>query len=111
VDAAISAVVTVVVTVVIWGVIGSFGGMAMWLLIPFAMVIPVLLFGIPFVVALWGLVKMRAGVVIGPLMLVAASFLWASHYSADSDRAVRAFVTQSIEQASRPPSPSDDGRR
>jgi hypothetical protein len=102
VDAAISAVVAVVVTVVIWGVIGSFGGMAMWLLIPFAMVIPVLLFGIPFVVALYGLAKMRAGVVIGPLMLVAASLVWASHYSAASERAVRAFVTQSIEPASRP---------
>jgi hypothetical protein len=102
VDAPISAVVAVVVTVVIWGVIGSFGGMAMWLLIPFAMVIPVLLFGIPFVVALYGLAKMRAGVVIGPLMLVAASLVWASYYSAASERAVRAFVTQSIEPASPP---------
>jgi len=101
-DAAISAVMTFVVTAVMWGVIGSFGGMAMWLLIPFAMVIPVLLFGIPVVVALYGVAKMRAGVVIGPLLLMAAPLVWASHYSAASDRAVRAFVTQSIEPASRP---------
>jgi hypothetical protein len=101
VDAAISAVVTVVVTAVIWGIIGSFSGMAMWLLIPFGVVIPSLLFSPPVVVALYGLAKMRAGVVIGPLVLVAASFVWASQYSAASDRAVRAFVTQSIEPASR----------
>jgi hypothetical protein len=102
VDAAISVAVTLVLTAIVWGVIGSFDGMAMWLLIPFAMVIPVLLFGTPVVVVLWGLVKMRAGIVIGPLVFLAASLVWASHYSAASDRAVRAFATQSIEPASRP---------
>jgi hypothetical protein len=100
-DAAISATLTCVITAVVWSFVGSFDGMAMWLLIPFAPVIPILLFGAPVIVALYGLVKMRAGVVIGPMALVAASLLWASYYGPASDRAVRAFATQSIEPASR----------
>jgi hypothetical protein len=102
VDAAISAIVTLVMTAVIWGFIGSFHGMAMWLLIPFGPVLPMLLFSAPVVVAFYGFVKLRAGIMIGPIALVTAFVAWASHYSSGSDRAVHAFVTQSIVPASRP---------
>lgn len=101
-DAAIWAVVTLVITAVVWGIIGSFQGMAMWLLIPFSPVLPFLIFGTPVAVMIYGLFRQRTGVVIGPILLTVICVAGASYYSRASDRAVHAFVTQSIEPASRP---------
>ena len=102
IDAAISAIVTSVVTAVIWIFVGSFDGMAMWLLIPFGTILPVLIFGAPAVVMFYGFVKLRVGFMIGPIVLVTAIVALASYYMSASDRAVRAFATQSLEPASRP---------
>jgi len=73
----------------------------MWVLIPFAPVLPVLLFGAPIAVMLYGLLRMRTGIVTGTVLLVAICVAWAAHFTRASDRAVHAFVTQSIEPASR----------
>lgn len=74
----------------------------LWLLLPFANVLPVVLFGIPVLVAFYGLATLRAGFVLGPMLLVASACAAAVVYAHVSDRSVHAFATQSIEPASRP---------
>jgi hypothetical protein len=101
-DAAVSAVITVAIIVPVWIAVGSVQGGAMWLLIPFAPVLPLLLFGAPFAVAFYGFAALRPGFVLGPTLLVSLACAAALFYMLVSDRAVHAFATQSIEPANRP---------
>jgi hypothetical protein len=101
-DAGVSAVITFAIIVPVWVAVGSVQGGAMWLLIPFAYILPILLFGAPFAVALYGFATLRPGFVLGPILLVSFACAAAMFCMLISDRAVHAFATQSIEPASRP---------
>jgi hypothetical protein len=113
-DARVSALITLAIIAPVWIVIGSAQGGAMWLLIPFAPILPILLFGAPFAVAFYGFVALRAGFVLGPILLVSVACAAGALYKFVGERAVRAFATQSIEPASRPHgvlmTDGDDGR-
>lgn len=101
-DAGVSALITFAVIVPVWSAVGSVQGGALWLLVPFANILPILLFGIPVAVAFYGFATRRAGFVLGPVILVSLACATAVFYTHVSDRAVHAFATQSIEPASRP---------
>ena len=100
-DVLVSAVVTFAATGALWGLIGSVDGLALWLYVPFAGVLPALIFGVPVLVVLFGVAKMRLGIAIGPTLLAAVLFTSVSLFRQNSDVAVRVFATQGLEPASR----------
>ncbi len=99
-DVLVSAVVTFAATGAVWGLIGSIDGPALWLYVPFASVLPALIFGVPVLVVLFGVAKMRLGIAIGPTLLVAVLCTAVSLFRQNGDEAVRAFATQGLEPAS-----------
>jgi hypothetical protein len=101
-DAGVSAVITFAIIVAVWVAVGSVQGGAMWLLIPFAKILPVLLFGAPFAVAFYGFAALRPGFMLGPVLLVSLAGTAAVFYMLAGEQAVHASATQSVEPASRP---------
>jgi hypothetical protein len=101
-DAAVSALITLAIIAPVWIGVGSVQGGAIWLLIPFAGILPIVLFGAPFAVAFYGFAALRPGFVLGPILLVSLTCAAGAFFMFVSDRAVHASATQSIEPASRP---------
>jgi hypothetical protein len=101
-DARVSAVITLAIIAPVWVAVGSVQGGALWLLIPFATILPILLFGAPVAVAFYGFAALRPGFVLGPMLLVSLACATAVFYMLVGERAVHAYATQSIEPASRP---------
>lgn len=101
-DIAVSAIMTLVFGGMAWSFLAAFQGPAIWLLVFIYPLAIVMIYAVPVVAVLYGLVKMRLGLVLGPVLLVAGLVAFAGYYVRASDSAVRALATQSIEAASRP---------
>jgi hypothetical protein len=97
-DILLSAVLTFATMRAVWAIIGSTDGPALWYYVIFAPIIKVAIFGVPVLIAILGLVKMRLGFVIGPVLAAALVFVLINRVSRDDADAVRARATQTLDQ-------------
>ncbi|QND71366.1 hypothetical protein [Tardiphaga robiniae] len=101
-DVLVSVILTFALSSVLWGFLGAFHGPLLWLLLPFGRIIPLLIFGIPASIFVYGLVKLRLGFVLGPLLL-AGVVVTATHVSVTAAlTAVNAYATPGLDPPSRP---------